>query len=389
MKDAKTISGWSLVAMKNLRVESLISIFALGTFLAITGCGTPAAPAPPTLDLPQPVENLSATRSGDVLTFYWTQPRRNTDHLFLKGDVDVIICHKLPEGECEPINELYVSPGKDERVDVAIPKQLAIGEPRVELFAVQSRNHLKRVAGHSNDAMVIAGSAPPPVEELKVEEQRQGVVVRWKTVGDEAQPVRLIRHRISPAPSSETKNAANKSHGDLLAPAPEAELVTLLVDAGSKGHAVDRTAHTSESYEYRAERVTRLTVKDQTLELKSALSEPEAIEVRDSYAPERPRGLAAVAVTSEAATAEKQNGIDLSWQPNVEAGLVSPVAGYIVYRREGEGEWQRISGTALVIGPGFHDPNVRPGASYSYSVAAVGANTLISPRSEPATETVQ
>jgi fibronectin type 3 domain-containing protein len=132
-----------------------------------------------------------------------------------------------------------------------------------------------------------------------------------------------------------------------------------------------------------------MEVKDQTLELKSSLSDPVTIDVKDEYAPERPRGLAAVAAISEAAAQEKQTGIDLSWQPNIDAGLVSPVAGYVVYRRTGNAEWQRISGPKLIIGPAFHDADVQSGATYTYSITAVGANTLESPRSEVATETVQ
>lgn len=394
MKHANKILRQAFVALADARIKTLLSLTVFVAMLGIIGCGTPAAPAPPTLDLPQPVENLTASRSGDVLTFTWTQPRRNTDHLLLKGDVDVVICHKLPAGECEPINELYVAPSKDQRVEVAMPRPLATGEPRVEIFALQSRNHLKRAAGLSNEALVIAGSAPAPIEGLKVEEQRQGVVLHWKTVGNESRPVRLIRRRTSPA-LSETKSTANKPHGDLLTPASEPELLTLLVDPASNGHAVDRTARTKESYEYRAERVIRLDVNDQTLELKSSLSDPVAIDVLDGYAPATPRGLAAVASTSQAATAENQNGIDLSWQPVIDEGLASPVAGYIVYRREGDpastnpAAWQRISGPSLVIAPAFHDSNVKPGTTYSYSVSAVGANTIISPRSEVATETVE
>jgi hypothetical protein len=395
MQHVNKISIRASVAANEARLKALLCLLLLGAAFGFVGCGTPAAPAPPTLDLPQPVENLSATRSGDVLTFTWTEPRHNTDHLLLKGDVDVVICHKLPDGECEPINELSVVPGKDERVEVALPKALVSGEPRVAVFAVQSRNKLRRAAGLSNEALVIAGSAPLPIEALEAEEQRQGIVLCWKTLGDleSGQSVRLIRHRTSPAsgtqsPGTPTK-PSDKSNNSILAPAPEPELLTFLVNPGNNGHAVDRTAFTRESYEYRAERVVRITAQGQTLELKSALTEPVAIEVRDQYAPERPRGLAAVAASSEVASAQNQNGIDLSWQPNVDAGLVSPVAGYIVYRREGEAAWQRISGVALVVGPAFHDANVKAGATYSYVVTAVGVNTLESPRSEAATETIE
>jgi fibronectin type 3 domain-containing protein len=84
----------------------------------------------------------------------------------------------------------------------------------------------------------------------------------------------------------------------------------------------------------------------------------------------------------------RENGaapaIDLSWQPNTEPDL----AGYIVYRREGDGEWQRISPAQQVVGPGFHDPNVTAGHTYKYAVTAIDREGHESALSAEAEETV-
>ncbi len=92
-------------------------------------------------------------------------------------------------------------------------------------------------------------------------------------------------------------------------------------------------------------------------------------------------GLAAVAVGAENGG---EAAIDLSWQPDTEADL----AGYIVYRREGGGAWQRISPAQPLVGPGFHDAHVQPGHTYSYAVSAIDQGGHESARSSEAEETV-
>jgi hypothetical protein len=298
--------------------------------------------------------------------------------MLLKGDVDALVCRRVAEGECEPLNEVYVAPGKDERIDVAMPKALTVGEPRGVEFVVQSLNHLKRAAGLSNDAWTIAGEAPAAVEGLSAEEKREGVVLRWKPAAGANVSVRLVRRRLSaPLRPKPVKK-------DMLAPPDEPEVMSFIVDDGNGGKAVDRTARAGESYEYKAERVVRLKVKDEALELKSAMSAGVALDVNDIYPPPRPEALAAVASGEEG-----RKAIDLSWQPSIATGLSSPAVGYIVYRREGDGGWERVSGQALVTGPAFHDAIVVAGHSYSYAVTAVGTNTLESPKSEAATESVE
>ena len=92
-------------------------------------------------------------------------------------------------------------------------------------------------------------------------------------------------------------------------------------------------------------------------------------------------GLVAVAAAGENGAGP---AIDLSWQPNTEADL----AGYVVYRREGDGGWQRVSPATPVVEPAFHDPQVQPGHTYRYAVSAVDNGGHESTRSAEAQETV-
>jgi fibronectin type 3 domain-containing protein len=79
-----------------------------------------------------------------------------------------------------------------------------------------------------------------------------------------------------------------------------------------------------------------------------------------------------------------QYAIDLSWQPVTDADL----AGYAVYRREGDGDWQRISPAGPLVPPAFHDPQVQPGHSYRYAVSSIDQGGHESARSTETEETV-
>jgi fibronectin type 3 domain-containing protein len=152
-------------------------------------------------------------------------------------------------------------------------------------------------------------------------------------------------------------------------------------DGGATDKALDKDIHFGETYEYQAQRVARVLVDGQTKELSGPLSAPVEVEAADVFPPAAPVELAAVAVTAEDGG---EAAIDLSWQANTEADLT----GYIVYRREGDGDWQRISPAGAVVGPAFHDAHVQAGHSYRYAVSAIDEGGHESGRSAEAEEMV-
>jgi hypothetical protein len=353
---------------------------AMAAGFGLAGCGTPRAPQPPSLNLPEQVADLAANRAGNQVSLTWTMPKRNTDKLLLKDDVAVAVrvCHKQGAGACVAAGaELAFAPGAQGAFTDTLPAALAAGPPRQLSYFVEIRNRSGRSAGLSNAARVLAGEAPPPVAGLSAEVRKQGVVLRWTpATGQEspAQAVRLHRKLLTPPPA--------KPHEGLLAPQPEPVNQKLLVEAGaSSGRALDKEIRFGQSYEYRAQRVARVTVEGQTLELDGELSAPVRIEASDVFPPEAPTDLAAVATASEDGA---ENAIDLSWQPVADADL----AGYAVYRREGEAVWQRISAAEPLVPPAFHDTQVQPGHTYRYAVSAIGQNGHESARSAETQETV-
>ncbi|HEV2326359.1 MAG TPA: fibronectin type III domain-containing protein [Terracidiphilus sp.] len=353
---------------------------ALAAGLVVAGCALPGAPQPPSLNLPAPVKDLTAARAGDQVSLQWTMPSRNTDRTLIKGKVDVCVCRSEGTGgACATAGNLMLVPGGIGAFDEKLPLPLDSGAPRELTYFVELKNSKGRSAGLSNGATVLAGQAPPDITGLNAEMGKDGVILRWNIVPGAQEPgpraVRLQRTLLTPAP--------DKPAEGLLAPPPEPAVQNLLVPAGSQpGVVLDKNIRFGETYEYRAQRVEKEAIDGHALELPSALSLPVRIHATIAFPPAAPTGLVAVATPAHDGVPPS---VDLSWQPDTEAGL----AGYVVYRREdGQQQWQRISPAQPVTGPAFHDAHVEQGETYHYAVSAVGAGGLESARSGEAQETV-
>lgn len=343
----------------------------LAVALAAAGCGTPGAPLPPSLNLPTPVDDLTAVRAGNQVKLTWTMPRRTTDKVILKGEVAVEVCRKVGQGPCVTTAHVTLAPNIDWILTDVLSGDLVSGSPRVLRYFVELKNNRGRSAGLSNAAEVLAGQAPGDVNGLAAQVRKQGIVLRW-TQGDPADAVRLHRTLLTPAPTKKHERAFE---------APSAPLQMNLLVAKDEGRALDSSVEFGNSYEYRAQRVARVDVNGKTLEIAGPVSAPVRVDAQDVFPPAVPTGLAAVATpASDGAPAS----IDLNWLPVSDAGL----AGYFVYRREAETPWRRISGGRPVAAPAYHDADVQAGHTYFYGVSAVDEHGRESGRSADAQETV-
>ncbi len=351
----------------------------LAAGLAATGCGTPGAPQPPSLNLPDRVTDLSAVRAGNRVSLTWTMPKKNTDKLVIKAAIQVTVCRREATDICSPIAGLTLAAGAAGSFAETLPPALATGAPRPLRYFVELKNRKGRSAGLSNAAVILAGAAPSPVEGLSATVRKSGVVLRWSADDSEAS-IRLHRKLVNAAAPKP------KPSQGLMAPPQQPVEQNLLVQAEHgdvPDHALDKTIVFGESYEYRAQRVVQVAANGNTLELAGEISGPVHVEALDVFPPAVPTGLAAVATAPDAGTGTEAS-IDLSWQPNVEADQ----AGYAVYRRESDGTWQRISPAQPVVAPAFHDTQVQAGHTYSYCVSAIDQGGHESAHSAEAQETV-
>lgn len=364
---------------------ALVATAAVLILAGVSGCGTPGAPLPPSLKLPDRVTDLAAVRTGNQVTLTWKMPRKNTDKVLLRGNIPARVCRMQEDTLCEPApGSLSFQPGVDATFSETLPAALASGTPRALTYFVELLSPKGRSAGLSNPARVVAGEAPAAVPGLKAHLRKQGVVLEWDSSPEDAVHVVVRLHRT--LLTAQVAAAKPAGPDGILSPPKEPVEMSLLVDEPASGHVLDKTIRFGQTYEYRAQRVARVEIEGQTVELAGPLSEPIRVEAIDTFPPAVPTGLAAVATApdSTSAAANGSASIDLSWLPVTEADL----AGYAVYRREGDGEWERISSAQAVVGPAFHDADVKPGHSYRYAVTAIDQAGHESARSAEAAETV-
>ena len=183
-------------------------VLALLVAVFTVGCGAPAAPAPPSLNLPVPVQNLTAARVGNSVHLAWTMPTKTTDRVTLKRPVTVQICRAMQDGHCADIASVVLPPGAAGAYTDELPSGLAQGAVRLLRYEIALRNHAGKAAGSSNAAYTAAGPAPAAVTGLVAQVRSDGVLLSWQPV---AQPIpvffRIDRLQLTaPAPSETPKS---------------------------------------------------------------------------------------------------------------------------------------------------------------------------------------
>ncbi|HUO61623.1 MAG TPA: hypothetical protein VMU24_13205 [Candidatus Acidoferrales bacterium] len=361
--------------MRKAITTLFLAVCALGFCL---GCASPGAPLPPSLNLPRPVNDLSATRKGDRVVLTWGPPVSTTDRGPIRRPTITRVCrlvNRFPMSTCETVvKELRASdlpsnaPGaKNPKVSVegAIPRDL-LNANNEATYAIEVLNDRGRSAGLSNQVIVSLAPALPPPSNVNGTVGPQGVTISFNAV---------------PANSILPRQWVTYGYKLWRRPAGNGEYIEIeSTPLGSaEQHIADPSFEWEQTYDYKVTGETTVTVPGKLpVVIDGDDSQVVRVFVHDVFPPHAPTGLQAVF-----SSVGQRPFVDLTWDPNMEPDL----AGYDVYRKP-KGQPEQKLNNELLRAPSFRDENVAPGETYTYSVDAVDLRGNRSPRSTESTENV-
>lgn len=355
--------------------------FALAVLLlCLLSCGTPGAPRPPSLNVPQPVNDLTATRQGNKVALSWTEPQKTTDKQNIRHPGKERVCRNLQTPvavRCVELATLSAIPpaGKNgepqqRTYEDSLSPELQQQQPSgIAGYAIESLSQRGRSAGLSNQVQVpLAPTLPPPEK------------VTARLTPDAIEVTATGEQRLAPPPGLKFElHLYRQLQGlntvvDLGGPAS-------LIEAGGGYVArfADRSFQWDSTYLYRVAEVTIAVLPAQPeVHIQGEFSPPREVTARDVFPPAAPDGLQAVA-----GGVGQPPFVDLTWTPSSEPDL----AGYNVYRHQEDEKPGKIN-HALAKTPSYRDREVQSGNKYSYSVTAVDLRGNESPKSAEASESV-
>lgn len=295
--------------------------------LVSAGCGSIGQPLPPALHVPQRVPDLSATEHGDKILVQFTLPSRTTESLIIQKPVTADLGIGLAsnpfdlatwEASAKRFTDI---PTEKPSVKYEVPAAEWIGKDVV--IAVRILNEKDRAAGWSNQVTLSVVPPLAPPAGFGQAEVSEGVRLIWQ--GDA--PMFRIFRRVD---------------GDENA-----------VPVGE----TDRRTYTDPSIEYLKTYHYSVEAFRDAGDVRASSERTPEVDVtpKDTWPPPVPTGLAAIASPER---------VELAWDRSTAPDL----AGYSIYRAEGEGPFTKI-GEARE-GPSYSDHALVPGKTYRYAVSA-------------------
>lgn len=346
--------------------------------LCLSSCGTPGAPRPPSLRLPETVRDLTASRQGSTITLTWTMPQRTTDGETIRALGPTLVCmgiNDFPMTHCDQVAadlsqsqyaQCKPEVGNPVRCGITLSFELQRENPRGQAtYAVEVLNTNRRSAGLSNQVRVPMAYTAEPIAEVSVEVTPAAVQVKFTGFGIPKFDYHVLR--------AESPGATYVDLGTAQQQGPEVVMARV-------GYILsDRSFEWEKTYRYRVVAFTTVSLPDGTIVDVPGEPTPDVqLVTHDVFPPAAPQGVQAVA-----SGVGQQPFVDLTWAPNTDSDL----AGYNVYRHE-EGLPAVKINAELVKTPSYRDTSAQRGHKYSYAVSAVDLRGNESSKSQEASETV-
>lgn len=361
------------------------SLFAavLGTAVLtaglLAGCGKQGPPLPPLKAIPATTKDLAATQQGGQIVLSFSYPKTTAAGLALPGisAVEVLEASRAAgsDGKATPLDaKQLAATGKTQikvtgadltaatsgdRIVISLPlpanpvptttpapaatpastpapgttpaPAAPAGPPLVaHYYAVRTFGAEGDRSEISNLSAVVPKPPPPAPERLTVTARADGVMVEWAGVPGAAGGYNVYR-----------RDAQERFHGQ-----------PVHTTGAEERSWLDTTARFGQNYIYT---VTALAQREPAVE--SAVGSEHEVRYQDRFPPGVPAELVALA---------EPGRIRLVWRP-VDA---DDLAGYIVYRRTGNGSFERVTAQALTT-PEYNDTALKAGQTYGYRVTAV------------------
>ena len=309
-------------------------LFVVLAVLCVSGCGYVGDPLPPALMIPVPPAELTAVQQGEELVIECRLSAVTTDGFTLDelGALDV----RLGDVGTRPFNEptwannasAVPHDGRPEPGFAKLETPAAPWTGREVVIGARVSNPKGRWSEWSNLTAVAVVEPVDPPSDLTAESLREGIRLSWRH--EDERPG--LRYRVL-----RRDGAAETS---VLA-AETADLEWL--DAGVEYGA---------SYEYRVQALAPAGERF----AESLFAGPVTVARRDTFPPEAPQGVKAVAGFDT---------IELTWEPCAAEDL----AFYRVYKAGPGNPSERVADQLPL--PRFSDPDVTAGNVYRYTVTAV------------------
>ena len=363
-----------------IRAAALLALaFCLLACALAAGCAAPGDPTARHPVVPVAVTDLAARQYGNAFALTFTLPARSMDREALAEHPTIEIyrvalppgaapdkktawrpAFTIPSAQVDP----YLKAGHIEFHDPLTAEDFARAAGSSMAYKVRTRAARARDSEDSN--IVVARIYPPPEapRDVHVSVSESALVVNWTEAalppGASSRVYRVYRAEIESGQENPPQDLS------------KAKLKTPLELAGTSPTTEFRDSHFefATPYVYTVRSVAQFGADL----VESADSAPAMVTPRDVFPPAAPTNLD---ITIIPATNQAPAYIELSWGISPEGDL----AGYSVYRSEGEDSpGERVS-TDILPSPTFRDISVLPGRRYYYRVSALDRAGNESPKS--------